>query len=94
MDRAGLALTPKLAAYAAVLSESLRNTHRDENRTRYRDRLAAALIFERLQHDDLVSTRELVAEERRSFGWDFLDGQAGATAESAFSRFAEFIEQL
>jgi hypothetical protein len=36
----------------------------------------------------------LVAEERRSFGWDFLEGEAGATAESAFSQFADFIERL
>jgi hypothetical protein len=86
---------PELATYIAALSNAVEKTRRAEDRSRYRDHLAAAaLVFERLQQGDLVSGKQLVADERRSFGWDFLDGEAGASAESAFSRFAEFIEHL
>jgi hypothetical protein len=86
---------PELATYISALSDAARNSRRAENRSRYQDHLAAAaLVFERLHHSDVVSAKQLVAEERRSFGWDFLDGEAGAAAESAFSRFADFIERL
>lgn len=85
----------ELATYIAALSSALERTHRAEDRSRYRDHLAtAALVFERLQQGDLVSAKQLLSDERRSFGWDFLDGEAGASAESAFSRFADFIEHL
>jgi hypothetical protein len=42
----------------------------------------------------VVSAKHLIAGERRSFGWDYLAGDAGATAESALSSFADFIERL
>ena len=80
---------PELATYIAALSDAARNTRRAEDRSRYRDHLAtAALVFERLQHGALASAKQLVADERRSFGLDFLDGEAGASAEAAFARFA------
>ena len=86
---------PQLATYVAVLADALRNTTRAEDRTRYRDHLAAAaLVFERLQQGDVVSAKQLIAEERRSFGWGYLSGDAGAAAESALSSFADFIEPL
>ena len=89
------AAIPELATYIAALSSAVGKTRRAEDRSRYRDHLAtAALVFERLQEGDLVSAKQLVADERRSFGWDILDGETGASAESAFSRFAEFIERL
>jgi hypothetical protein len=73
----------------------VRNTRRAEDRSRYRDHLAAAaLVFERLQQGDVVSAKQLIAEERRSFGWDYLDGDASAAAESAFSSYADFVEHL
>ena len=85
---------PELATYVAVLADALRTTRRAEDRSRYRDHLAtAALVFERLQQGDVVSAKRLIAEERRSFGWDYLDCDTGATVESAFSRFADFIER-
>jgi hypothetical protein len=78
----------------AVLGNAERSTTRAEDRTRYRNHLAAAaLIFECLHRDDMVSAKALVANERRSFGWDFLDGDAGATAEAAFSNFAVFMDR-
>jgi hypothetical protein len=92
MSRAGI---PKLAAYVAVLANAVRNTHRAEDRSRNRDHLAAAaLVFERLQQGDVVSAKQLIAEERRSFGWAYLDGDVGATTESAFSSLADLIERL
>lgn len=84
-----------LAKYVAVLSNSLASTHRAEDRSRYRDHLAASAgIFESLYRGDIVSTKQFIADERRSFGWDFLTGEEGAAAESAFSRFADMIENL
>jgi hypothetical protein len=92
MPNAGI---PEVATYIAALSNAAKKTRRAEDRSRYRDHLAiAALMFERLQQGDFVSAKQLVADERRSFGWDSLDGEAGANAESAFSSFAEFIERL
>ncbi len=86
---------PELAAYVAALAHAERNTRRAEDRTRYRNHLAmAALIFECLHRGDLVSAKTFVSEERRSFGWDYLDGDAGATAESAFKSFADLIDRL
>lgn len=86
---------PELATYVAVLAEAERTTSRAEDRSRYRNHLAtAALVFERFHRDDLVSAKALVAEERRSFGWDYLDGDAGATVEAAFSNLAAFVDRL
>jgi hypothetical protein len=51
------------------------------------------LFFERLRQGDVAAVKRLVGDERRSFGWDFSMGDAGTNAESAFSRFAEFIER-
>jgi hypothetical protein len=59
-------------------------TRRSEDRIRYRDHLAAAaIIFERLHHGDLASVKQLISGERRSFGWSFLNGEAGESAESS-----------
>jgi hypothetical protein len=56
------------------------------DRSRYRQHLAAsALVFERLQQGNLVAVKQLVGEERRSFGWDFLDGDAGASEDRVFA---------
>ena len=83
----------ELAAYVAALANAERNTNRAEDRTRYKNHLAAAaLIFECLHRGDLVAAKAFVSEERRSFGWGYLDGDAGATAESAFSTFAAFMD--
>jgi hypothetical protein len=87
--------TQELATYLAALSDALAKTHRAEDRSRYRGHLAtAALVFEQLQQGDVASAKQLVSDERRSFGWNFLGGEAGASAETAFSRFAAFVENL
>jgi hypothetical protein len=61
----------------------------------YRDHLAAAaLLFALLHEDDLNSARQLIAEEQRSFGWSFLEGDAGQRAESAFGHLFTALNDL
>jgi hypothetical protein len=83
-----------LADYISVLEQSSAKTNRAEDRSRYQKHLAsAALMFCVIQQQQSVDKlRELVAAERRSYGWDFLDGPAGKAAESAFHRFAQLVE--
>jgi hypothetical protein len=84
-----------LDTYIATLAESARLTAQAENRSRYRDHLAcAAVVFHLLHVHDVAGAKKLVMEERRSYGWDFLTGQEGAAAETAFSTFAEFMGRL
>ena len=50
-------------------------------------------MFERLQRGDMESAKRLLADERRSFGWDFLRGDEGNAAEASFWSFAEFMDR-
>jgi hypothetical protein len=96
LDMDSLLGIPELASYISALSIAMQHSKWVGERNRYRDHLAiTALMFERLHSDDLVSVRQFVAEERESYDWDVLVGDfSGATAQSAFSRFADFIEGL
>ena len=84
----------ELAEYASVLEQSAKETHRAEDRTRYQQHLAsAALMFVAIVKDESISKlKELVATERRSYGWDFLSEPAGEAAEKAFHTFATIVE--
>ncbi len=83
-----------LAEYISVLDRSSRETNRAEDRPRYQQHLAsAALMFCAIEkHSSVEKLKELVAAERRSYGWDFLDGPAGKAAEAAFDSFAQLVE--
>ena len=83
-----------LADYIAVLHTSAAKTHRAEDRDRYQQHLAAAaLMYAALEkHRSVAKLKELVASERRSYGWDYLDGSEGKAAEAAFNAFATLVE--
>ena len=83
-----------LANYIAVLESSAAKSHRAEDRGRYQQHLAsAALMFVAVEKQrSLEKLKELVASERRSFGWGYLDGSEGKTAEAAFNDFAKLVE--
>jgi hypothetical protein len=82
----------ELAGYVSALSNGMRVAPEHE-KVRYRDHLvAAALLLGSLWTDNAVETKRLITEERRFFGWDFLTGESGSLAESAFARLATFIE--
>ncbi len=83
-----------LADYIAVLERSASETNRAEDRSRYQQHLAsAALMYAAIsKHCSLEGLRQLVASERRSYGWSFLSGPPGAAAETAFDRFARLVE--
>ena len=83
-----------LAEYIAVLDSSSAKTHRAEDRGRYQQHLAAAaLMYAALEkHQSVTKLKELVASERRSYGWDYLDGTEGNAAEAAFNAFAKLVE--
>jgi hypothetical protein len=83
-----------LAQYISVLGTSMSNTNWTEDRVKYQKHLAeAALMFAVIQKDDSVQKlKDLVAAERHNYGWDYLHGSLGNTAESAFDIFAKLVE--
>lgn len=83
-----------LAEYIAVLDDSAAKTLRAEERGRYQQHLAlAALMYAALEkHRSVEKLKELVASERRSYGWDYLGGPEGKAAEAAFNVFAKLVE--
>jgi hypothetical protein len=85
-----------LAEYISSLEASAAKTHRAEDRSRYQHHLAAAaLMYAALEkHRSIEKLRELVASERRSYGWDYLDGPEGKAAEVAFDEFAKLVETM
>lgn len=83
-------LLDALATYVEVLSSSAEGTRRAEDRTRYSQHLAAAArMFAAIRRDpSLHGLYRLIGEEEASFGRDFLSGDEGSTAETAFVTFA------
>lgn len=50
-------------------------------------------MFAAIVNDESISKlKELVAAERRSYGWDYLSEPAGEAAEKAFHAFATLVE--
>ena len=88
-------LKSALAEYIDALETSAAATHRAEDRGRYQQHLAsAALMFAALEKDrSIAKLAEVVASERRSYGWDYLDGPEGEAAESAFHAFAKHVQR-
>lgn len=83
-----------LADYITSLEAGAAQTHRAEDRARYQQHLAAAaLMFAAVEkHKSIEKLKELVASERRSYGWDFLEGSEGKYVEDAFNVFAKLVE--
>jgi hypothetical protein len=89
------ALETALAEYLAELCLSADRTSHADDRSLYQAHLAeAARMFKALRHDDSVSElEEIVARERRSYGWSHLGGEEGRRAEAAFESFAALVER-
>ena len=89
-------LRSALTEYVSVLESSLDDTHQAEDRSRYRDHLAAAarMFIAIEKHDSINKLKQLVATEHRSYGWDYLAGDSGDRAESAFNQFANIVESI
>lgn len=84
-----------LAQYVDALSASARNTHHAEDRSMYTSHLAAAArIFSCLHSGRLDSAWEIASEQDRHYGVNFLSGDEGAAATTAFSRFASTFSDL
>jgi hypothetical protein len=49
-------------------------------------------IFACLHSGRLSEAKEIVSEQRRSYGWGFLSGDEGSAASTAFDRFASIVE--
>lgn len=82
-----------LAEYVATLDKSSKQTTRAEDRVRYEQHLAtSARMFEAIQRRAVDELKELVASERRVFGWGYLSGPEGEAAERAFNNFAKHVE--
>jgi hypothetical protein len=56
---------------------------------------AAAIMLAEiyLGGSSLAQLRKHVAEERHRYGWEYLSYDEGTAAESAFYRFATFVEK-
>lgn len=83
-----------LAEYVEILADSLDNTKYTNDRAVYEKHLAvAARMFLAIRRDNgTEELRELVEQERRSFGWSYLSGEEGVKAEKAFNSFAKLVE--
>jgi hypothetical protein len=81
-------LLDDLAEYINVLATSMEKTKYAQDRSVYLGHLAAAaLIFKSLQSSNFRQARQQIADEQRNFGWSFLSGEEGSTAEATFARF-------
>lgn len=49
-------------------------------------------MFEAVYRQAIDDLKELVAAERRAFGWGYLSGAEGEAAERAFDNFAKHVE--
>lgn len=89
-------VTWQLARYAAVLARSLDATTRTNDRTIYRDHLAAAARWLGMLHDGATRAmlRDALAAEQRRFGWEHLSGESGEAATQAFERLVAFVDQV
>jgi len=82
-----------LCNYAEVLAKSADETTRAEDRTVYTQRLAAvARMFVAAYHGQRTELENMIASERRAFGWGYLSGVEGTAAEQVFDEFAKIIE--
>lgn len=79
-----------LANYIEVLAASSRDTTTAGDRPRYRAHLAAAAeMFSAIHLEDAPERlKMLIQSEERSYGVDFLSGDCGERATSAFAAFA------
>ncbi|MDD5543472.1 MAG: hypothetical protein PHX83_09885 [Acidobacteriia bacterium] len=86
-------LEDSVANYIFVLAECREKTHRAEDRDRYTRHLAqAAVMFSILRKGAaLEEFNRIVAEEQRSYGWDYLSDEPGRAAEEAFARFVKAV---
>ena len=83
-----------IAEYIDVLERSAKETNHAEDRTKYdRHLAAAALMCAAATNNDIKKIEELIENERRSFGWDFLAGTTGAAAEAAFVKLAKHVNE-
>ena len=84
-----------LAEYIDVLDKSALRTHRPEDRSRYQQHLSsAALMFAALEkHRSIEKFKKVVASERRSYSWGYLDGPEGKAAESAFHTLVKVVQR-
>ena len=82
-----------LSQYTATLLKCADETTRAEDRNVYMQHLAAnARMFVAAYQGQHASLMEMVASERRAFGWGYLSGTEGSAAERAFDQFAKTIE--
>ena len=83
----------KLLTYAEALARCADDTTRAEDRAIYMQHLAAvARMFVAALAGRRQELEELVATERRAFGWGYLSGAEGSAAERAFDVFAKATE--
>jgi DNA segregation ATPase FtsK/SpoIIIE-like protein len=88
-------LLAELTEYVKVLSACAESTSYAEDRSKYSSHLAAAAV---MYMHVLMNNREglnsVVSSERRAYGWNYLGGAEGTSAEKAFSKFFALAETL
>lgn len=84
-----------VAKYIDALVASRDRTTRSEDRLEYTKHLAAAAeMSAAAQRGHLTKLLEIIATEERYFGWSYLSGNAGASAERAFHDLATAVRSL
>lgn len=86
----------RLAVYVSELASAAAETDSGADRKAYTSHMAeAAKMFTAVRRSaSLAELKELVANERHGFGRGYLSGDCGNRAETAFDKFASFIEAL
>lgn len=82
------------AKYILELDGFARRTNYASDRKHYAAHLevAAVICAELYLHGTSTRVRDLIASERHSYGWGYLQGDYGENAEKAFHRFAALFD--
>lgn len=84
-----------ITKYIEALVSARDQCSRSEDRLAYTKHLAAAAEMTlAAQRSDLDELHELLAAEERNFGWGYLSGEAGSSAERAFQELATRVRSM
>lgn len=88
-------LPEAIAKYIEALVAARDRCARSEDRLTYTKHLAAAAEMNvAAQRSDLDQLHELLAAEERNYGWGYLSGEAGSSAERAFQELERRVRSM
>ena len=84
----------ELEIYISVLKDALEKDKNVQNKKRYESHLAQAIRMLNLLRveGNLERFEEVLSQEIRSYGWDYIPGEIGDTVESTWKKFRGSVE--